>query len=116
MHGTLLCGTLELPVERINSGWKLGRLGKYVQSLPGILIHYVAKLPSMKGEGTMDLTKVDAHRISIENKYLGGDVEHIQLGKGLDYALLHKVRSEKPENEDSTDGKSRTWKVRAFIL
>lgn len=39
-----------------------------------------------------------------------GDVEHTHLVKGLDYALLHKVRSEmdkKPESEEDTDGKSR---------
>ena len=27
-----------------------------------------------------------------ESKYLGGDMEHTHLVKGLDYALLHKVR------------------------
>ncbi|KAJ0723965.1 putative RED-like protein [Helianthus annuus] len=40
-----------------------------------------------------------------------GDVEHTHLVKGLDYALLHKVRSEidkKPEIEqDATDGHPR---------
>lgn len=39
-----------------------------------------------------------------------GDVEHTHLVKGLDYALLHKVRSEidkKPEDEDDFDKKSR---------
>ncbi|VDP08107.1 unnamed protein product [Soboliphyme baturini] len=29
-----------------------------------------------------------------ESKYLGGDIEHTHLVKGLDYALLQKVRSE----------------------
>ncbi|XP_071787633.1 protein Red-like [Asterias amurensis] len=29
-----------------------------------------------------------------ESKYLGGDMEHTHLVKGLDYALLHKVRAE----------------------
>ncbi|KAK6915837.1 Protein RED, C-terminal [Dillenia turbinata] len=61
--------------------------------------------------GTVDLRSADAHKISIENsKYLGGDVEHTHLVKGLDYALLHKVRSEidkKPEVEGDADGKSR---------
>ena len=28
-----------------------------------------------------------------ESKYLGGDMEHTHLVKGLDYALLHKVLS-----------------------
>lgn len=26
-----------------------------------------------------------------ESKYLGGDMEHTHLVKGLDYSLLHKV-------------------------
>lgn len=42
--------------------------------------------------------------------YWLGDVEHTHLVKGLDYALLNKVRSEidkKPEAGDDGDGKSR---------
>jgi IK cytokine len=54
--------------------------------------------------GTVDLRIADAHRISIENsKFLGGDVEHTHLVKGLDYALLHKIRSEidkRPEDDE----------------
>ncbi|KAK9274817.1 hypothetical protein L1049_022069 [Liquidambar formosana] len=61
--------------------------------------------------GNVDLRAADAHKISIENsKYLGGDVEHTHLVKGLDYALLVKVRSEidkKPDVGDEADGKSR---------
>lgn len=78
----------------------------------------------------------DALKLSIENsKYLGGwcyfykivliwfflrclccvliwvgDVEHTHLVKGLDYALLNKVRSEidkKPDGEDDDSGKTR---------
>eukprot|EP00262_Sarcandra_glabra_P018692 TRINITY_DN679_c1_g1_i1.p1 TRINITY_DN679_c1_g1~~TRINITY_DN679_c1_g1_i1.p1 ORF type:complete len:569 (+),score=147.65 TRINITY_DN679_c1_g1_i1:313-2019(+) len=64
--------------------------------------------------GNVDLKIADAHKISIENsKYLGGDVEHTHLVKGLDYALLHKVRSEidkKPDSDDEVDGKSRAPK------
>lgn len=52
----------------------------------------------------------DALKLSIENsKYLGGDVEHTHLVKGLDYALLNKVRSEidkKPDTDDDV-GKAR---------
>ena len=29
-----------------------------------------------------------------ESKYLGGDMEHTQLVKGLDFALLQKMKSE----------------------
>nr|CAB3459342.1 unnamed protein product [Digitaria exilis] len=61
-----------------------------------------------------DLRLADAHKISIEkSKYLGGDLEHTHLVKGLDYALLHKVRSEiekKPDAEDGKDAKSRATK------
>ncbi|KAL6595602.1 hypothetical protein ACP70R_047942 [Stipagrostis hirtigluma subsp. patula] len=61
-----------------------------------------------------DLRLADAQKISIEkSKYLGGDLEHTHLVKGLDYALLHKVRSEiekKPDAEDEKDAKSRTTK------
>ncbi|KAL4333706.1 hypothetical protein GQ457_07G039440 [Hibiscus cannabinus] len=64
--------------------------------------------------GTVDLRSADAHKISIEkSKYLGGDVEHTHLVKGLDYALLNKVRSEidkKPDAGEETDGKSRKSK------
>ncbi|KAI3711505.1 hypothetical protein L1987_70043 [Smallanthus sonchifolius] len=64
--------------------------------------------------GNVDLLSAEAHKISIEkSKYLGGDVEHTHLVKGLDYALLHKVRSEidkKPEIEDDSDSKPRASK------
>lgn len=71
---------------------------------------YYCKLTCVPFGG--DRTTMDAHRISIENsKYLGGDVEHTHLVKGLDYALLHKVRSEidtRPdEEEDEEDAKRR---------
>lgn len=60
--------------------------------------------------GAVDIRSADANKISIENsKYLGGDVEHTHLVKGLDYALLHKVRSEivkKPDAEDDVDAKT----------
>ncbi|CAH8361467.1 unnamed protein product [Eruca vesicaria subsp. sativa] len=53
--------------------------------------------------GAVDIRAADAVKLSIENsKYLGGDVEHTHLVKGLDYALLNKVRSEivkKPDTE-----------------
>lgn len=29
-----------------------------------------------------------------ESKFLGGDIDHTHLVKGLDYALLNKIRSE----------------------
>ncbi|XWS72327.1 hypothetical protein CRYUN_Cryun02cG0030400 [Craigia yunnanensis] len=64
--------------------------------------------------GTVDLPSADAQKISIENsKYLGGDVEHTHLVKGLDYTLLNKVRSvidKKPDAGEDSDGKSRKSK------
>ncbi|KAL5205185.1 hypothetical protein ABZP36_033394 [Zizania latifolia] len=61
-----------------------------------------------------DLMLAVAHKISIEkSKYLGGDLEHTHLVKGLDYALLLKVRSEiekKPDAEDEKDVQSRPAK------
>lgn len=38
-----------------------------------------------------------------ESKYLGGDMEHTHLVKGLDYSLLHKVRSEIAMREQKND-------------
>ncbi|WOK93801.1 suppressor of mec-8 and unc-52 protein [Canna indica] len=62
--------------------------------------------------GTVDLRLTDAHKISIENsKYLGGDLEHTHLVKGLDYALLHKVRSEIDKKTDDEDGKDEKFRT-----
>ncbi|KAL2941780.1 Suppressor of mec-8 and unc-52 protein-like protein 2 [Bienertia sinuspersici] len=64
--------------------------------------------------GTVDLKAAESHRLAIErSKYLGGDVEHTHLVKGLDYALLNKVRSEmdkRPEAAEDTEGKPRAAK------
>jgi len=38
-----------------------------------------------------------------ESKYLGGDMEHTHLVKGLDFALLAKVRAEMEQKEDERD-------------
>ncbi|CAN8287900.1 unnamed protein product [Cochlearia groenlandica] len=58
--------------------------------------------------GSIDLRASDALKLSIENsKYLGGDVEHTHLVKGLDYALLNKVRSEIDKKPDSEDDASK---------
>ena len=44
-----------------------------------------------------------------ESKYLGGDMEHTHLVKGLDFALLQKVRSEiiNREKVEETDVKEK---------
>ncbi|KAF3439742.1 hypothetical protein FNV43_RR18020 [Rhamnella rubrinervis] len=70
--------------------------------------------------GNVDLRAAEAQKLSIEkSKYLGGDVEHTHLVKGLDYALLNKVRSEidkKPEAGDEVDGKPRVSKEEQKLL
>lgn len=38
-----------------------------------------------------------------ESKFLGGDMEHTHLVKGLDYALLQKVRSEIQSKEQEEE-------------
>ena len=38
-----------------------------------------------------------------ESKYLGGDMEHTHLVKGLDFALLAKVRAEMDAREEARD-------------
>lgn len=49
-----------------------------------------------------------------ESKYLGGDMEHTHLVKGLDYALLEKVKAEitskeVEEEEMETVVKQKPW-------
>ena len=39
-----------------------------------------------------------------ESKYLGGDSSHTHLVKGLDYALLHKMRAEEGRQAPATEG------------
>ena len=35
-----------------------------------------------------------------QSKYLGGDLKHTHLVKGLDYALLQKIRAEQARKEE----------------
>lgn len=42
-------------------------------------------------------------KIIEESKYLGGDLEHTHLVKGLDYALLQKVKAEIEKKEIELD-------------
>ena len=64
--------------------------------------NYRAVAPGAK-EGESDERR---NRIIQESKFLGGDMEHTHLVKGLDYALLQKVKAEisnkeqVPEDED----------------
>lgn len=58
--------------------------------------HYRAVGPTAEA----DRSAADRRRQLIqESKYLGGDMEHTHLVKGLDFALLQKVRAEIASNE-----------------
>jgi hypothetical protein len=39
-----------------------------------------------------------------QSKYLGGDVEHTHLVKGLDYTLLNKIRREQEQEQEQGEG------------
>ena len=54
-----------------------------------------------------------------ESKFLGGDIEHTHLVKGLDYALLQKIRDDltnaaegEPMNEDDDADAEWVWRVK----
>ena len=51
---------------------------------------------------TMDAAERRKQMIQ-ESKFLGGDMEHTHLVKGLDYALLQKLRSEIEQNEEEEE-------------
>ncbi|KAK4478992.1 hypothetical protein RD792_014500, partial [Penstemon davidsonii] len=80
---------------------------------PDYEINEITAFHAVAPPGTADILSAEAHKLSIEkSKYLGGDVEHTHLVKGLDYALLNKVRSEidkKPDGEED-DGKLKITK------
>ena len=53
-----------------------------------------------------------------ESKYLGGDMQHTHLVKGLDYALLDKVRvemSKKGQEEDEIDTRPEQVETIQFV-
>ncbi|KAL7136932.1 hypothetical protein ABFS83_10G062400 [Erythranthe nasuta] len=81
---------------------------------PDYEINELTSFHAVAPPGNVDLLSADAQKLSIEkSKYLGGDVEHTHLVKGLDFALLNKVRSEidkKPDGGDEIDGKSKGQK------
>lgn len=55
---------------------------------------YRAVAPDLKSAGVGIDAAERRRQIIQESKFLGGDIEHTHLVKGLDYALLQKVRSE----------------------
>ncbi|RIA98821.1 RED-like protein N-terminal region-domain-containing protein [Glomus cerebriforme] len=46
---------------------------------------------------------LEAKLVYEQSKYLGGDTEHTHLVKGLDFALLNKVRNEIQQGDDQND-------------
>lgn len=49
---------------------------------------------------TVPGTDIEEHKQKIEeSKYLGGDVEHTHLVKGLDFALLEKIKSQSEQQQ-----------------
>ena len=55
----------------------------------------VSSAPTFAQLGDREDLAQQQHRVSIaQSKYLGGDIEHTHLVKGLDFALLQKMRSE----------------------
>ncbi|KIH62870.1 RED-like protein region [Ancylostoma duodenale] len=59
------------------------------------IVKLAAAYRAMPGDARAVTDKANLRRQAIEeSKYLGGDMEHTHLVKGLDYSLLNKVRSE----------------------
>ena len=57
--------------------------------------HHLSDGPTFAQLGDREDLSQQQHRVSItQSKYLGGDIEHTHLVKGLDFALLQKMRSE----------------------
>ena len=54
-----------------------------------------------------------------ESKFLGGDMEHTHLVKGLDFALLQKVRSEistREIAEEEVDEEAEANEIKAWVV
>ncbi|ORZ16464.1 RED-like protein N-terminal region-domain-containing protein [Absidia repens] len=65
--------------------------------------------PSSDQQTTEDLLRpmeqdeaLDAQQVYEQSKYLGGDIQHTHLVKGLDFTLLNKVRRQIHEKNSST--------------
>ena len=77
-----------------------------------------APLPQINGQ----TQAVEAALTIDETKFLGGDVEHTHLVKGLDYALLAKVPPGhvtppcRPTLERSNIGRAWDWGVSAVVV
>eukprot|EP00308_Calcidiscus_leptoporus_P024789 CAMPEP_0119361380 /NCGR_PEP_ID=MMETSP1334-20130426/8700_1 /TAXON_ID=127549 /ORGANISM="Calcidiscus leptoporus, Strain RCC1130" /LENGTH=596 /DNA_ID=CAMNT_0007376375 /DNA_START=16 /DNA_END=1806 /DNA_ORIENTATION=- len=62
--------------------------------------------PTFAQVGSREDLSQQQHRLSIaQSKYLGGDIEHTHLVKGLDYALLLKQRAELTKADEAAEAK-----------
>ena len=67
-----------------------------------------APSPAREGATAQDETEEFLRKLSVEkSKYLGGDEEHTHLVKGLDFALLAKVRSEMGGTKEQKQSKAK---------
>merc|ERR1719266_2000833 len=71
---------------------------------------YRAVAPDVKGN--FDAAERRRQMIQ-ESKFLGGDMEHTHLVKGLDFALLQKVRSEIIHRENAGDEEEYEEEIKA---
>ncbi|XGW14962.1 hypothetical protein V3C99_000893 [Haemonchus contortus] len=68
------------------------------------IVKLAAAYRAMPGDARAVTDKANLRRQAIEeSKYLGGDMEHTHLVKGLDYSLLNKVRSEINKSQTEVD-------------
>ena len=64
--------------------------------------------PTFAQVGNREDLSQQSHRMSIaQSKYLGGDIEHTHLVKGLDYALLQKSRAEQSAVREKAEREKR---------
>jgi hypothetical protein len=77
----------------------------FIDSLYDDEIHDAASLstvPTVAQLGGREDLVQQQHRVTIaQSKYLGGDIEHTHLVKGLDFALLQKTRADLSASEAS---------------
>lgn len=66
------------------------KAGENEEELVSTTANFRAVAPNFNSDDNADRRR----QIIEESKYLGGDLEHTHLVKGLDYALLQKVRAE----------------------
>ena len=74
---------------------------------------FVSSAPTFAQTGNREDLSGQQHRLSIEqSKYLGGDIEHTHLVKGLDFALLQKTRSELTSSQSEVEVKRAARQVK----